>query len=263
MDKPYQIGADTIILPSHFPIPGMGFLPCNAYVIKAAEPVLVDTGLGIDSEEFMKALASVIDPQDLKWVCITHDDADHLGSIQKVLEAAPNALLATNAVTALRMSTSWQVPMNRVYCLNPGESISVGDRKLTAFKPPLFDNPTTIGFYDDRSSAVYSADLFGAILPSPAPNLDEVSEEALAQGQVLWATVDAPWIHFTDQNKFRSRLDAFRQAAPGMIFSSHLPPAQGKTEQFLRTLATAPNAEPFVPPNQAALEQIMAQTAST
>jgi flavorubredoxin len=40
----------------------MGFLPVNAFVIKAREPVLVDTGMGIDGEEFMKALESIIDP---------------------------------------------------------------------------------------------------------------------------------------------------------------------------------------------------------
>ncbi|RJQ48328.1 MAG: MBL fold metallo-hydrolase [Nitrospiraceae bacterium] len=50
------------------------------FVIKAREPVLVDRGMGIDSEEFMKALESIIDPKDLRWVWLTHDDADHTGS---------------------------------------------------------------------------------------------------------------------------------------------------------------------------------------
>ena len=90
MDKPHQAMPDIEVLPAHFPIPGMGFLPVNAFVIKAREPVLVDTGMGIESEEFMKALESIIDPQDLRWVWLTHDDADHTGSIQKVLEAAPS-----------------------------------------------------------------------------------------------------------------------------------------------------------------------------
>jgi len=52
----------------------MGFLPVNAFVIKADEPVLIDTGMGIESEDFMDALKSVIEPRDLKWVWITHDD---------------------------------------------------------------------------------------------------------------------------------------------------------------------------------------------
>jgi flavorubredoxin len=261
MDKPYQPAADTVILPSHVRIPGMGFLPCNAYVISAAEPVLVDAGLGIDSDEFMNAIASVIDPQNLKWIWITHDDSDHVGSIQRVLDAAPSACLATNAVTALRMSASWQVPMNRVYCLNAGESISVGDRKLTAVAPPLFDNPATIGFYDDKANAFYSADFFGAILPAPGVGVGELSEEALSQGMTLWGTIDSPWVHHTDRGEYRRKLDTIRQMEPEMIFSSHLPPATGKAEQFLRSLATVPEASPFVAPNQAALEQIMAQAA--
>jgi hypothetical protein len=44
-----------------------------------------------------------------------------------------------------------------------------------------------------------------------------------------------------------------------MIFSAHLPPARGKTEQFLQLLAAVPTATAFIPPNQLALEQILAQ----
>ena len=56
MYKPHQAMPDIEVLPAHFPIPSMGFLPVNAFVIKASEPVLVDTGMGIESEEFMKAM---------------------------------------------------------------------------------------------------------------------------------------------------------------------------------------------------------------
>jgi hypothetical protein len=31
--------------------------------------------------------------------------------------------------------------MNLVYWLNPGDRIRAGDRKPTAVRPPLFDNP--------------------------------------------------------------------------------------------------------------------------
>ena len=46
----------------------MGFLPVNAFVIKTEEPVLVDTGMGIEGKEFMRALESIIDPLDLVGV---------------------------------------------------------------------------------------------------------------------------------------------------------------------------------------------------
>jgi flavorubredoxin len=259
MENPYFATKDIAVLPSYTFIPGLGFLPINAFVIMAKEPVLVDTGMGIESDNFMKALESVIDPQDLKWVWITHDDADHMGSFKKVLEVAPDACIATNAVTVLRTNTWMQVPMDRVFCLNPGDSISVGDRKLTAFRPPLFDNPATIGFYDDKSNAVFSADFFGAIMPSRVKILEEVPEETLTQSMVMWGTIDSPWIHFTDQNQFHLRLDAVRQMAPETILSSHLLPAYGKTEQFLKSLAAVPEAEPFVAPDQTTFEQLLSE----
>jgi flavorubredoxin len=259
MDTPHQAMPGIWVLPAHYPIPGMGFLPVNAFVIKGTEPVLVDTGMGIEGAEFMKALESIIDLQDLRWVWLTHDDADHTGTIQKVIEAAPKARLVANALAALRMSTAWPVPMHRVYWLNPGESISAGDRRLTAVRPPLFDNPTTVGIYDDKSEAFFSADCFGAIIPSPVPNADDVAEGDLAQGMTGWASADSPWVHMIEPGKFSQTLDRIRQLAPGMIFSGHLPPARGKTEWFLELLARVPTSAPFVTPNQTALEQILAQ----
>lgn len=262
MDKPYQAMQDIEVLPAHFPVPGAGFLPVNAFLIKAKEPVLVDTGMGIDGEEFMKALTSLIDPRDLKWVWLTHDDADHTGNLQKVLAAAPNARLAAYSLAALRMSTAWPVPMDRVYWLNPGDRISVGDRKLTAVRPPLFDNPTTIGVYDDKSEAFFSADCFGAIIPSSAQSTDDIPEGDLTQGMIGWASLDNPWVHMVKPKEFNQTLDRIRQIAPKMILSAHLPMAINKTEQFLELLATVPPSTPSIAPNQTALEQILAQMGS-
>jgi glyoxylase-like metal-dependent hydrolase (beta-lactamase superfamily II) len=89
MDKPYQVAPDIHVLPAHLPISGMGFLPVNTFVIKAREPVLVDTGMAIDSGEFMKTLESVIDPQHLRWVWLTHDDATAPAAFSRSLRQHP------------------------------------------------------------------------------------------------------------------------------------------------------------------------------
>jgi flavorubredoxin len=178
--------------------------------------------------------------------------------LQKVLEAAPGARLVANSLAVLRMSTAWPVPMDRVYWLNSGDSISVGDRKLTAIRPPLFDNPTTVGIYDHKSEVFFSADCFGAIIPSPVQSADDITGGDLAQGMINWASADSPWVHMVEPGEFSQALDRIRQIAPKMILSAHLPPAKGKTEQLLDLLATVP-ASTFVTPDQAALEQILAQ----
>lgn len=258
MDKPYTVMPDVEILPTHFTVPGAGYLAVNAYVIKAKEPVLVDTGMGIESEAFMEALQSVIDLRDLKWVWLTHDDADHTGSLEKIMMAAPNARLAANSLAVLRMSTAWPVPMDRVYWLNPGDSLHVGDRKLTAVRPPLFDNPTTIGIYDNKSETFFSADCFGAIIPSPARSTDDVAESDLAQGIVGWASMDNPWVHMVKPGDFSLALNSIRQLGPKAILSAHLPAAKGKTGQLLDLLAAVPLATPAIAPDQTALKQMLA-----
>jgi hypothetical protein len=53
--------------------------------------------------------------------------------------------------------------------------------------------------------------------------------------------------------EFSQALDRIRQISPKIIFSGHLPPAQGKTEQFLELLAKVPASPPFVTPDQQVL----------
>ena len=73
MDVPTMIGirsgaADTTSLVSYFPIPFYGILPVNAFLIRASQPVLVDTGLGALRDPFMNNLRTLIDLRDLRWL---------------------------------------------------------------------------------------------------------------------------------------------------------------------------------------------------
>lgn len=251
MDAPYQAGPDVHVLPTNLPLPGVGVLPVNAYLLLAEEPVLIDTGIGVDGDEFLDALASIVDPAALRWVWLTHDDADHTGSVQRVLEAAPEALLVTNAFSALRMATWWPVPFERVHAIRVGDRLPVGDRTLRAVPPPLYDNPLTIGLLDEATGSLFSVDSFGALLPEATEDAAQVPHDALAGGMRAWATADSPWAHLVDRQRFGQVLDDVRRLQPTRIFSSHLPAANGTSlERFLQVLESVPDAEPAVAPNQ-------------
>lgn len=258
MDAPYQGSPDVHVFPANLPLPGVGVLPVNAYLLMAEEPVLIDTGVGLDGEDFIAAVSSVVDPQELKWVWLTHDDADHTGSIQRIMELAPNATLVTHAFSALRMGTWWPVPMERVHAIRVGDQIHVGDRTLTAVAPPLYDSPLSTGVLDTSTGALFSVDAFGAILPEPAQNVSDVPPEALAGGMLGWATFDSPWAHVADRESFGQVLDNVRRLQPRRIFSSHLPAADGTSlEEFLTVLERVPDAERFVPPDSEQFAQMI------
>ena len=264
MDAPYQGGRDVHVLPASPALPGVGVLPVNAYVLLAQEPVLVDTGLAVDEDQFIDALASVIDPAALRWVWLTHDDADHTGNIQRVLEVAPNARLVTNGFCAMRMATWWPIPLDRVHAITVGDAIDVGDRLLRAISPPLFDNPLSIGMLDESTGAFFSVDAFGAILPEPTQDVAAVPPDTLAGGMLGWATSDAPWAHLVDRTRFADVLENVRRLQPRRIFSSHLPAASGSSlEHFLQVLESVPDAEPFVPPNHEQFRHLVAALTAT
>jgi flavorubredoxin len=86
---------DVVALTDVIPIPGLGFLPANAYLVHAEQPLLVDSGLPTSRPDFLQALWSYIDPADLRWIYLTHPDRDHTGSLMEILEAAPAARLIT------------------------------------------------------------------------------------------------------------------------------------------------------------------------
>ena len=256
----HKAAPDIEVLTSNFPIPGFGLVPINAFVIKGSEPILVDTGSAVESAEFMPALRSVINPADLKWLWLTHTDFDHIGSLQQLLAENPKLRVITTFLGVGIMSLVAPLPLDRVYLLNPGEKMAVGNRTLTAFRPPAFDNPSTTGFYDDKSGILFSSDCFGALLSSVPENAADLSDADLKAGQVIWATIDSPWLHRADQGIIAKELDIIRKMTPKMVLSSHLPPAPGNmTERLLASLATVPKSQPFVGPNQAALEQMLRQ----
>jgi hypothetical protein len=217
----YRAHSGVTVLADCLEVPGLGFLPVNAFVIHAAQPVVVGTGLGLPGRDFIAALAEVIDPADVAWIWLTHLDHYHTGWLFALLDAAPHARVVTTFAGAGIMSTERPLPTNRIYLLNPGQSLDAGDRRLTGFRPPLFDNPATIGILDTSTGVCLSPDCFGAPLPTAelaaAEDAVAANPQELRAAQLLWATVDSPWVHAVDPAKFADLFTPLRDFGPPAV----------------------------------------------
>lgn len=249
--------ADAEMISSFYPVPGLGLVPINAFVLRAAEPVLVDTGYPVMKEAYLQAIERAIDLRDIRWIWLTHVDADHIGCLFEVLERAPRAVLVTTFIGLGKLGVVGAIQPQRAYLLNPGQSLAVGDRSLVAFKPPVFDAPETTGFFDTKTRTLFSSDCFGTLVSEPVERENDLRPDALHHGLVTWATIDSPWLADVEQSSFERNLARVRDLAPRTILSSHAPPATEMTKELVEQLATARSAPRFVGPDQAALTRML------
>ena len=80
-----RIDGDVTVLADYQEVPGPGFVPVNAFVLHAEQPVVVDTGLSLPDRDFVGDLSEVIDPATVRWIWLTHHDRDHTGGLRAFL----------------------------------------------------------------------------------------------------------------------------------------------------------------------------------
>lgn len=255
------VDARTTVLASLLPVAGAGLLPVNAALVRAEQPLLLDTGLAALREPFLAALEALVDPAELRWIWLTHADADHVGNLAAVLERAPHARVVTNFLGLGKLGLAG-LPTDRFLLLNPGQTLDLGDRRLTALRPPVYDAPETMAAFDPDGRILFSADSCGALLERPVARAGDLGDDELRAGLLGWSRVDAPWLADIDRRRFAANLDAVRTLGARHLVGGHLPPAAGLTDRILDHLADAPDHEDFVGPDQAAFEAMMAASAA-
>ena len=257
MNDPYAVVGDVHVLPSSEAAPGYGVLPANAYLIGGSDPVLVDTGLPYERDEFLETLWSLVDPTALRWVFLTHEDPDHAGNLLPVLEQASDARLITNYVTVSKLlEASPSLPLDRVVVVNPGQPFPGTERGLTVVRPPVYDAPGTIGLHDPVTGVVLTVDAFGTYLPELVEDLGDVAESDALSGFEDFNRANHPWTALVDQARFDRSLAALRRLEPTLLLSSHGVPARGRTEALLDAMARLPQLDPYVAPDQEQFEEL-------
>ena len=233
-----RVTAEWTVLPSWLPVPGMGVLPVNSFLLKGHEPMLVDTGLGALGEPYVAALENEIDLDDLAWIWLSHMDADHIGNLVRILKRARNATVITNFLGLGKLQLAG-IDAARVHLLEPGVVFEAGGRRLHPVRPPYYDAPETIGFFDETDRVFFSADSFGALLPEAVGEIDEVAPATLRDGLVGWASVDAPWLAAMDCDALGRTLSAAEALDPDFVLSGHLPLARKAIRALTRHVADA------------------------
>jgi flavorubredoxin len=252
------VAPDTYVIPELVAGPPGTYVPLNSMVITGAEPVIVDTGNELSRAEWMDAAFSVVDPADVRWIFLSHDDHDHIGNLTAVLDACPKATLVTNWFTVERTHRAMELPLARMRWVNPGESFDAGDRTFVAVRPPIFDSPTTRGLYDTRTGVYWAADCFASLLPGHVTETDEAPEDLWRDSFTFFAQMVSPWVQLTDPAKFVATVEEIARLDITAVAGGHMARLSGArfraSLDLLRQLPFAPSA-PL--PGQADLDALL------
>lgn len=262
--QPYKIAEETFVIPWALEAPPVGHFPMNSRVIRGAEPVLVDTGAPAVRSQWLEAAWSVVDPLDVRWIFLTHDDRDHAGNLLAVLAQCPNATLLTTWFSIGRMAEEWETPVNRCRFMTDGDTIDAGDRTLVAKRPPLYDNPTTRALFDPKTDVLWAVDTFATNVPAPVPETAALSENEFRDGQLFGGRLVSPWVALADVRKFGSVVTDFQHLNAEVIAGCHTPVLRGpQIPEAYDLLRRLPEMPPWTEFTQADLDQWMAVAESS
>jgi len=256
---PLKIADDTwLIQQIQEAVIGPLWVYLHSLVIKGPEPIIVDTGTPANREQWLKDVFSIVDPGDVRWIFLSHDDVDHSGNLAEIMEACPNANLIVTWFYMERHTCSFNFPLERVRWVNDGDSWRAGDRTLTAITPPLFDSPVTRGLYDDRTGVYWAVDSFATPLPGPMNDISELDPEAWQGGLEMFNRMNSPWFKLLDPDKFERHVDRVQKLDLDVVASCHSPVIhRPQIDDAFKMIRKIPYGDPPPQPGQVDLDALM------
>jgi flavorubredoxin len=230
----------------------------SSMVILGAEPMLVDCGPALLREQWSEQVFGLVDPADVRWIFLSHDDSDHTGNLELCLEMCPDATLVTSWYATERMAGEMALPLTRQRWVGDGGSFSTADRRFVAVRPPTWDSPTTRGLFDTKTGVYWSSDAFGTPVLGLVDHVADIPPELLVESCTAFSSMLSPWHEIVDPVRFDAWVDRVVNLDATVIVGAHGPQLTGSHIDLAIDRMRKLPATPVAPqPDQGTLEEIL------
>ncbi len=212
-------------------IEGAGGFSFNQYVIADDEPLLFHTGPRKMFPLVREAVASVLPVETLRYIGLSHVEADECGSLNEWLAAAPRSVPLCGSVAA--MVSIGDLADRAPRALADGERLSLGEHSVRWLDVPHLPHAWECGFLtEERSSTLLCGDLFtqgGADLPVLTES------DILGPSEAFRHEMD----YFSHTRNARVMLERLAATNPTTLACMHGSAWRGDGAKLLRALADA------------------------
>jgi flavorubredoxin len=204
----------------------------------------------------------LVDPDDVRYVFISHDDIDHTGNLAEVMTLCKNATLLASWALVERHSNAFDFPLDRCRWVSDGDQLELSDRRLVFARPPVYDSPTTRGVFDQSTGVYWAVDAFAApCTRAIETTVDELDPEFWADGMAMFGHNSlSPWLGVVDPVRYAQTVDRVRNLGMTTIAAAHTPLITDRSVDaafdLIRSLPSV--AAPSVP-DQNVLDAIIAE----
>jgi flavorubredoxin len=133
----------------------------NSYFINAGKKVVVDVAKEKFFDVYLKKLHSVTDPRELQYIILDHTEPDHSGSLSRLLEIAPDAIVVGSGNAIRYLEDIVNKPF-RSLIVKDGDSLDLGNKTLRFISAPNLHWPDSIYTYLAEDKILFTCDSFGA-----------------------------------------------------------------------------------------------------
>jgi len=163
IDGVFYVGVDDLeldIFESIWPLPhGVSY---NSYLVVGDDKVaLIDTVDARFSNQLLQNIAEAIGGRRVDYVVLNHLEQDHSGSLSKVLEEYPDAVVVGTPM-AVNIAASFYGASKGCMAVKDGDSIGLGGKTLRFVQVPWLHWPETMATYLVEGGVLFSCDAFGS-----------------------------------------------------------------------------------------------------
>ena len=206
--------------------PGFSF---NQYLIKDDQPMLFHTGPRRMFALVREAIETLIPIDSLRYVGLSHFEADECGALNDFLDCAPQALPVCGRIAA--MTSIRDVADREPRALNDGEDLILGKHHLRWFDTPHVPHGWECGLMMDMSTRTF---LCGDLFTQGGPGTKALTEEdILGPSEEFRRALD----YFAHAPNTRVILERFATEEPTTLACMHGSAWTGNGASLLRALA--------------------------